>query len=60
MPAGRLLACEPDGPLGTIIPRGPLCFRDTHPPREERDECPTSSLTKGGMQCHARIPAGNF
>jgi len=25
MPAEKILACEPDGPLGTVIPRGPLC-----------------------------------
>ena len=26
MPAKRILVCEPNGPLGTLIPRGPLCF----------------------------------
>jgi hypothetical protein len=27
MPAMKSSACEPGGPLGTLIPRGPLSFR---------------------------------
>ena len=26
MPAGSILRCESGGPLGTMIPGGPLCF----------------------------------
>ena len=26
MPVAEIMACEPDGILGTVIPGGPLCF----------------------------------
>ena len=39
MPAGKLLACEHNGPLGRHDPRGPSSFERTGMPRAERDKC---------------------
>jgi hypothetical protein len=39
MPAKKLLACEPCGPLGRHDPRGPSSFWGTGMPRVEREEC---------------------
>ncbi len=38
-PVGRLLACEPEGPLGRHDPRGPSSFERTGMPRAERNKC---------------------
>jgi hypothetical protein len=42
MPAGKLLACEPYGPLGTIGPRGLLCFGGRQAASEKYHKQPTS------------------
>jgi hypothetical protein len=47
MPAGRFLACEPEGPLGTLIPRGPLCFGGAQLPGDRCQHLHTF-LQRGG------------
>ena len=42
MAAGRVLACELDGPLGTVVPRGLLCLGATYVMSEKYRNYPTS------------------
>jgi hypothetical protein len=41
MPAGQILACELDSPLGSNSPKGPLFFWNKRPLRENLTRSPT-------------------
>jgi len=42
MPVAEIMACEADGPVGMVIPRGPLCFGGAQLLRETQRTYPTS------------------
>jgi hypothetical protein len=46
MPAEKLVACKPDGPLGTLIPEGPLHFGRAQLLNDKYHNLPTLFLTR--------------